>query len=270
MININKPLNMNEILQIINERWSNMRKDMKTIFLLMFLPVAMLQSLVFLSWERDVDNFFLLLYNDISTNSQMYLDTYTSLAINNFLMFLIPTFLGVVGSVATIIVVYTYLSSEVNGVEIDFGEVGLEAIKKAFLIYSSIVFMEMWYFFIVGMATMFFVLPAVYLSFIWLFYMQARVIRKKKIREAFQYSNELVKKNFRICGIVFIVTNSVNICVSWIFGAFVTIIGDLFSAVAVQFLIYLAVGGVTIFTQMVYTILFLNLECTTFKMTLQD
>lgn len=254
---INTPLSNKQIFKLSCTTFQKLSSEISEIFFLLFMPLVFLQALVYTFWQDDALFILDFIQNGGSIYSETYVEATMSLLVNQMILFvIIPSFLSIVGIVAISKLVFEFIL-------IDSKPIPSSAIKFAFSVYTASALIEILNMSLVSLATLAFIIPGVYLSIIWRFYLQATVFRKQKGFKAFAYSSLLVKKNISKCLLVFISITVLSFAVSLAFSVFEAVFANVITPVIVQIVYQVVISLFLIFSEVVITVLFINLDSTT-------
>lgn len=254
------PLSLKQVFTFSRDIFKKLTSEISEIYFILFMPIVFLQALVFSFIQNDLVFILDFIQNGGSIYSDVYVEATLSLLINQVIAtVMIPTFLSVVGVVAVSKLVFDFVSNDGNE-----KPVPNSIISFAFSIYASAVIVGFLSLAFSSVATLFFIIPGLYLTIIWRFAMQSATIRKCKGFNALNYSSILVKKNFLICFGVLVSLFALSVVVSSLFAMVEIFLTSLFSDLVIHVLYQTVWAVVLIFSEIVVTVLFMNLEVLTF------
>lgn len=252
------PLSIKQIFKLSRSIFKTLSSEISEIYFILFMPIVFLQALVFSFIQNDLVFILDFIQNGGSIYSDTYLDATLSLLVNQIIATaMIPTFLSVLGVVAISKLVSDFVSD-------DKKPVASSVINASFSIYVSAVIISFLTLTFSSIATLFFIIPGIYLTIIWRFSLQSATIKNHKGFQALNYSSMLVNKNFLVCFGTVLSLFAISVAVSSVFAMIEIFLTSLFSDLVIHVLYQTVWAVVLIFTEIVITLLFINLDAITF------
>lgn len=252
----NQRLSLIDIYKLTARWWVESWREICFIVVSIFVPLSFLQVLVHRSIVNSGIHLLNMMAENVSIDSQEYLYALELSMLNQILSIAVDLCLGLIGIFAVMLLMQHFLFTN----EAEDRLQGKDAILKAFLYYPKGMLMEIMCVVAIVCGVLLFVVPGLYIAFVWSLYSYAYVCRKKKGKEAFLYSHELVKANWKEILIFNVITYSLfNIAIQG-FSVFY-IGGNIFG----EWLYHIIQRCLTIFIIGATTILFFNCEAQTFQ-----
>ncbi len=252
----NQRLSLIDIYKLTARWWIESWREICFIVVAIFVPLSFLQVLAQRSIVNSGINLLNMMAENVSTNSQEYLYVLEISVLNQALSIAIDLCLGLIGIFAVMLLMQYFLFKEKKEDRLQ----GKDAILKAFAYYPKGMLMELLCVLAIVCGVFLFVVPGLYIAFVWSLYSYAFVCRKKKGKDAFLYSQELAKANWKEILIFNVITYSLfNIAIQSFSVLYMG--GNLLA----EWLYHIIQRGLTIFIIGATTILFFNCEAQTFQ-----
>ncbi|MFI3174669.1 MAG: hypothetical protein R3Y53_05625 [Bacillota bacterium] len=256
----NKSLSTIEVYGIAWRCLKAKYKDLIKILLVIYVPIAILDSLITLYLFSDMTTILNLTVAENAVIDDEYMNIFSNLIQNQFLIFLISVALSIVGRVAVNHLTYDYVRSKEGVMTIT----SRAAISYTFSSYIPLVTTGILRVFLVILGYFCFIFPGVYLEMMFVFFPMAVAFRGKKMKEALLYSKHLLRGNVYRLILAGLIFYTITVTFSFLLPAVEG--GTTFIALyTTQFLYSLFAFISVIFWDIIATILFLNFEATTLK-----
>ncbi len=256
----NKNLTILEIYKIAWHCFKHKYKDLLKILLVIYVPIAILDSLISVYLFNDMSHILNLTLADSAVLDESYINLFRNLLTNQALLFLISIALSIVGRVAVNHLTYDYVRSKEGVMTIT----SRAAISYSFSSYVPLVLTGFLRIAVVLLGYFCFIFPGIYLEMLFIFFPMAVAFRGKKMKDALTYSRRLLRGNvYRLilAGLLFY-----TITMTCGFFLPVSETGTTFLSLYItQFKYTIVACAFTMFWDIIATILFLNFEAHTFK-----
>lgn len=252
-----KSLSTSEVFSLAFSCFKKLSVPIFELFSILFLPMIFLQAILLTFLEKDLNFLLNLMESDNFLSNPNYLPSFFSMVNNQVLLFMVSTFIGVVGVASINKLTFDFISTEKL-------PVSNSASAFAFSMYGSFVIVQLTSSLLISISALAFIIPAIYFSFIWLFSIQAVAFRGKKGFQALKYSSILVKNNVNICLMVCAMCYLLQSFSIFMFSSIQMLLPDNTSIVTLQVISCSMLSIITVFVEIVKSILFLNLEANTF------
>lgn len=233
-------------------------KDLIKILLAVYLPIAILDSLISVYLFNDMTIVLSLTTTENAMLSAEHINAFSSLVQNQTLLFLVSVALSIVGRVAVNHLTYDYLRTKEGGMTIT----SRAAISYAYNSYVPLVMTGLLRIVIVLLGYFCLLFPGIYMEIMFLFFPMAVAFRGKKMKEALSYSRKVLRGNvfqLILAGMIFY---SITMIFSVLLPA--TENGVTFLELYISQFKYTIVAYIfMMFWDILATVLFLNLEAHT-------
>lgn len=233
-------------------------KDLIKILFVIYMPIAILDSLVSVYLTHDLSIFLNLTMTENAILTDEYMNVFASLIKNQTLLFLISVALGIVGQVAVNHLTYDYLRTKEGSMTIT----SRAAISYAYTSYMPLVTTGILRLVVVMLGYFCFIFPGIYLEMVFIFFPMAVAFRGKKMKESLLYSKKVMRGNVYRLIIAGMLFYTITMTCSFLLPA--TENGTTFLALYVTQFKYTVLAFIfKMFWDMLATILFLNFEAQT-------
>lgn len=232
------------------------------IFLVFFLPVVFMESIIYIFLQDDMQAILYIADKPQMMFTSEFEEIITSFWINQLALFLVRGCIMVIGYIAIIkltIDAITYKDKE---------RYLHDATATAFNLYLSAVGLTLFTSSIITISTIF-IIPAIYFTFIWGFYLQA-LVRGKKGKKALENSSIIVKNNLKkiisLVALCMFAFGSYSIIIIYLDELLISTLSISTRYIITTFLTIMF----SVFLEIVRTVFYVHLECTTFGTTINN
>lgn len=245
-----KELRLTDILSIATKIFLENFPKVMIVVAFLFFPISILNAMIL-----DRLNMGVQLIDSLNTtgaileNMPIFKEAALNFFENYLLLIAMYLFLEPIG----VISIAKIAKKSVCGEPIQMQEIIGEAMNCLW----SVIITAIPYVILIFIASMFFIIPGVYLGVIWIFYVYAIGLRQKRGWKALEYSTKLVKGKFWQTVLMILTIFLITLGWDWIFGTIKIILPQNIATDILSYTLSYIIAG---FASMTITVLFMNRE----------